>query len=333
MRHSMKVVLPIIIMVHCASDLFPAGGNSENSDPYCIITIGDQKQRTRQQKKTNCPTWKTKLSFTTQGIDPNLDIIKVEVKDANHKGFEMGRLELSFLEFCASIEGERWYRLLTENEEELPSCICLIFDIKGPGSTICSFCGLYIGEEESISVSAAETIHSKCLLCTECGKPKLLGELLSKNGRFYDVACFERRFGATEARQAESQMANMRKKRPGSISGKAEQLTPTHTWVVSTFPQPISCGLCGQPLKESGYKCQECAYSCHIECRPKSINSCVPNKNDIDTPKSSQTVPKGMQLAASGGGITASGIQNSSNAQVGASGTPKRMGLAAKKKK
>jgi len=127
-----------------------------------------------------------------------MDYIIVEVKDANHKGIDLGRLEISFLEFCASTDSEKWYRLQSENQEELPSCISLLFEIRGP---ICPQCGLYIGEEESVT-SGPETFHTKCLVCVECSKPKPIGELITKNGRFFDSTCYERRFGSGELQAA-----------------------------------------------------------------------------------------------------------------------------------
>jgi len=317
----------IIITVHCASDLLPAGGTSDNCDPYCIVTIGDQKQRTKQQKKG----WPAKLSFSVQGVDPNQDYIKVEVKDANHRGFDMGRLEISFLEICTSPAGERWYRLHTEYQEDLPSCISLLFEIRGQ---ICPLCSLFIGDEESVPISSSDILHVRCLVCVDCGKPKPIGELFLKDGRLYDIACFERRFGSAESRVT------------ASISGKIDPIGVMHVWVSANFLQPVMCNSCGLVIKDSGLKCQECNYTCHAECKLRIPNMCLPS--DIDSPKS----PLSKGIAPLGGatpiavqGLGASGGPNSpptpamvslgvsSAANLGAGGPPKRIGLTTKKKK
>jgi len=179
-------------------------------------------------------------------VDILQDYIKFEIKDANHKGLDLGRLELSFLEFCEVGETEQWYRLNNENGEDLPSTICLLFEIRGAKEK-CSMCSIFIGNEP-FTYLFSEMIHLSCLVCIECGKPKTSPDFYHHNGRLYDSACYDRKFGIEQ-------------------NG-----TNDHNWNnISIFYPNFSCSYCGLPLgKDNIWSCQDCLYSCHNDCKLKA---------------------------------------------------------------
>lgn len=38
------------------------------SDPYCLVSVGNQEQRTSVQYNTICPTWNETLQFDISGV-------------------------------------------------------------------------------------------------------------------------------------------------------------------------------------------------------------------------------------------------------------------------
>jgi len=222
-------------------------------DPYCIVTIGEQKQKTKTIKKSLNPRWNVNLPFSARGINKANDIIKIVIKDANHKGFDMGRLEISLIEFCATGETEQWFRLSNESGEDLASSICLLFEIRGHGKEICPLCGIFIGDESCVCLYS-EIIHSSCLVCNECGKS--VPDLIYHNGRYYDNVCYERRYGLEAVNNIKTGLS--------------------HNWTnIPLYYSNLCCSYCGLSLGREVSSCQECAYTCHPDCQLKCQMTCL----------------------------------------------------------
>jgi len=257
---------PSQIYINVIGANFESSNNIEPFDAYCIVTIADQKQKTKPQKKTLVPRWNTPLSFSLQGINTQFDYINIEIKDANKKGNCLGRLELSFLELCTS-DSEQWFKLTNELGEEIQFLVGLSYEVKGNGKDKCPMCGIIIGEDPCVFMYS-EILHTPCLACTECGKNKKWNELIYRNGRYYDSVCFDRRFGSTDA------------------SNYTSKLYQSHNWTQGTLSYTnLFCSNCGQPLRDTPVKCQECSFTCHNDCKAKTLSNCIP--------KSEQLVSKG----------------------------------------
>jgi hypothetical protein len=239
--------------------------NIEPFDAKCIVIIADQKQKTKATRKTLVHRWNTPLSFSLQGVNTQLDYITIRIKDANKKVL-MGRLELSFIELC-NCDTEQWFRITNELGEETQSLIGLVYEVKGSGKEKCPMCGIIIGEDPCVFMYS-EILHVTCLNCTECGKNKSWNELIYRDGRFYDSACFDRHFGTAEA------------------SNYTSKLFQPHNWIQGTLTYTNQfCSNCAQPLRDIPAKCQECSITCHNDCKAKTLSNCIP--------KSEQGVNKG----------------------------------------
>jgi len=97
------------------------GGNdpSVSSNPYCVVKLGSQKQRTRTIFDTRRPYWFEEYSFEV--LRPNADILKILVWDAQHANPDtiIGTLEIAVNTLRDQDVIEDWFQLESPKKPSL----------------------------------------------------------------------------------------------------------------------------------------------------------------------------------------------------------------------
>eukprot|EP01090_Pellita_catalonica_P008531 TRINITY_DN1943_c0_g1_i1.p1 TRINITY_DN1943_c0_g1~~TRINITY_DN1943_c0_g1_i1.p1 ORF type:complete len:199 (+),score=36.93 TRINITY_DN1943_c0_g1_i1:264-860(+) len=112
----------LIITMKSAKDI-PAMDSTGTSDPFAIVTIGDQTTSTNPIKKTLAPVWDEEFLFDVKS--PN-EILFVDVMDWNRLSSPdfIGRVCISISDLAAKGEGEKiiagdvWLPLKPKNSAE-----------------------------------------------------------------------------------------------------------------------------------------------------------------------------------------------------------------------
>jgi len=93
----------LVIQVKSATDLKAMDFLSNSSDPYCVVTVERQKQRTKGFDKTVNPVWNEELRYR---IDENRGTVEAVVWDKNMiLDEEIGMVEVELLDVLRNAEG------------------------------------------------------------------------------------------------------------------------------------------------------------------------------------------------------------------------------------
>ncbi len=89
-----------------------------SSDPYCIVTIGAQVNRTKTVYKSLAPTYNEHFTFSWDGCDKLL--IDIYDKDEFTKDDNMGKVELDLSPLLAQTDAvmENWFQIVHRKKED-----------------------------------------------------------------------------------------------------------------------------------------------------------------------------------------------------------------------
>jgi len=106
----------LILRIIAGKNLVAADSN-KMSDPYCIATLLDQKQKTVIVKKSIHPKWDNEFKFNMIGINKDTEQLKIVCLDADRKGKDdyMGEILIP-LNTAIQMSGvTQWYPLVSTN--------------------------------------------------------------------------------------------------------------------------------------------------------------------------------------------------------------------------
>jgi len=93
--------------------------SNKMSDPYCIATLLDQKQKTAVVRKSIHPRWDNELKFNMIGINKDTEQLKILCQDSDRKGKDdyMGEILIPLnTAIQMSTTGiTQWYPLVSTN--------------------------------------------------------------------------------------------------------------------------------------------------------------------------------------------------------------------------
>ena len=98
------------VVVVEADNLGSAERNNAGIDPYCKVSLGREKAKTKIVEKSSSPVWKESLSLTwTEGSSK----LSLQVHDwkATSKNESLGRLELDLSQLSREVSHDLWRRL------------------------------------------------------------------------------------------------------------------------------------------------------------------------------------------------------------------------------
>jgi len=107
----------LILRIIAGRNLVSADSN-KMSDPYCIATLLDQKQKTAVVKKSIHPRWDNEVKFNLIGINKDIEQIKIVCQDADRKGKDdyMGEILVPLNTAIQMSSGiTHWYPLVSTN--------------------------------------------------------------------------------------------------------------------------------------------------------------------------------------------------------------------------
>lgn len=123
----------ITIQVTQGRSLIPCN-KSGTSDPYCVITIGNETKKTKKIRDTLNPTWNETLVFSINSTSQNNDI-HIEVFDWNrikkHKRMGQVRIHIKDLES----ELDKWLTLESTKGEDVSGEIHVVINYKRAART------------------------------------------------------------------------------------------------------------------------------------------------------------------------------------------------------
>jgi hypothetical protein len=107
----------MVVWLVSGRSLIPRDDNGY-SDPFVVLTLGDQKHKSSVVKKNLNPQYDAQFTFSLRGLRPNQDVLNLTVMDWNRIAqYEyMGEVSLS-LQQCLAYAGKppQWYPLISKS--------------------------------------------------------------------------------------------------------------------------------------------------------------------------------------------------------------------------
>eukprot|EP01125_Pyxidicula_operculata_P017144 TRINITY_DN597_c2_g1_i1.p1 TRINITY_DN597_c2_g1~~TRINITY_DN597_c2_g1_i1.p1 ORF type:complete len:1127 (-),score=295.82 TRINITY_DN597_c2_g1_i1:160-3540(-) len=197
---SSKARDPIFMLVTVVKCVPPR----EVKDPLLSIKVLDKEEKTKVTKgkcsMKDAITWNETLAFNIVAVDPEIDFVKVELKESAKSHKHVGQSEISFLDICKTLEFEKWFELesISKTGDSLPGgVVCLKFSLKGPPDVIviCPKCKLFIGIKADVVIWNNTRYHIHCITCSKCSKHINSKEFREYNGSFFCRKCFTKEYG------------------------------------------------------------------------------------------------------------------------------------------
>eukprot|EP01125_Pyxidicula_operculata_P014136 TRINITY_DN4696_c0_g1_i3.p1 TRINITY_DN4696_c0_g1~~TRINITY_DN4696_c0_g1_i3.p1 ORF type:complete len:1061 (+),score=242.47 TRINITY_DN4696_c0_g1_i3:66-3248(+) len=217
-----------------------------NIDPYCIVNLVHQRQKTKPTKRTCDPDWDERFTVDISTVDPFADVVEIYVKDYNNKNVSLGHIFLKFSEVYQNMNKEVWFPLYNDLEEETEATICLYMEITGAGQESCNHCSFYLGNED-FAVYKGNKYHTRCLVCNECYK-NVSENFVCVNNQIFCPVCSERYFENNASLISKDTTSDSTNEEPPKLYKNCWGCVnsgSTHDWIKQNFKSSLQgCGFC-----------------------------------------------------------------------------------------